>query len=235
MVEATENTDATTNDNTDVNASEAVENNDQTLASGGSEDFSADADKDEGGDSLVGDAKDGDKGGDTDEGGDKKPKEGDKTIPETYEVVDLPEGMEIDQEMLDTFTPVFKELGVDQEGFNKIMEKYVPALTGQAEATRQQALKDYKNTVDAWKKDTLKELGADSKKSLALVAKARDKFGDEELVEVFNETGIGNHPAIVRMLAKVGGTISEDAFPDSDTDGGKKDPSKVLYPNSDHK
>jgi len=38
------------------------------------------------------------------------------------------------------------------------------------------------------------------------------EFGFEGLKEYFNETGIGNDPMLIRFLAKVGGSLTEDSF-----------------------
>jgi len=148
--------------------------------------------------------------------------------PEAYDIK-VPDGMELDQAMMEAFTPVFKELGITQEQAQKLADTYAPLIANKTEEARQQALKEYQETVEGWKKDTIKELGVDSAKKLAYAAKARMKFGDEEFKEMVNELGVGNHPALVRFLIKVGQSISEDKFPDS-TEKGKSDPLKVMYP-----
>jgi len=123
------------------------------------------------------------------EGSDESsPKEGDESkekpasgeVPEKYEVT-MPEGFELDQGTLDLFSPVFKELGITNEGAQKLVEAYVPMIQDVAEKQRQDNLNQYKELVDGWKDETMKELGADADKKLSLSAKAINKFGGEEL------------------------------------------------------
>lgn len=148
-------------------------------------------------------------------------------VPEKYEV--KLEGMEVDVEMLEGLTPVFKELKLGNDAVQKLSEKFAPLIAKREESLRQASLNSYKELVEGWKTETIKQLGVDSKKSLAFAAKARDKFGSKGFIDMANETGIGNHPEFVNFLIAVGKTISEDKFPDGNS-GGKVDPLKVLYP-----
>ena len=163
-----------------------------------------------------------------DEGGEPSKDENKGEVPEAYDLK-VAEGMELDQAMLEAFTPVFKELGITQEQAQKLTDTYAPLVEAQGESIKQASLKAYEETIEGWKSETLKELGIESKKALAYVAKVRDKFGDEQLSEILDETGVGNHPAMVRFLVKAGKAISEDAFPDGSTSG-KVNPVDVLYP-----
>lgn len=160
-----------------------------------------------------------------DEGKEEAVKE---ATPEKYDVK-LPEGMEVDMAMLEAFSPVFKELGLGSKEVQKLTDTLVPILQTKIDDVRKQAIVEYKNIVNEWKQETLKELGAEKNAKLALAAKARNKFGDESFHEFINELGVGNHPALVRFLMRVGSTISEDKFPDS-TQTKKGDSLKVMYP-----
>jgi len=152
-----------------------------------------------------------------------------KNVPEKYEIK-APEGMAIDQAMLDTFTPIFKELGISQEGAQKLADAYAPVIKQQMEAQQQAAINEYKTTVENWKSETTKALGANADKELAKAAKAIEKFGSPELRQVLNETGVGNHIHLVRFFAKVGELISQDSFVDSKYQKTASDPTKTLYP-----
>ena len=134
-------------------------------------------------------------------------------IPEKYEFK-LGEGIEVDQETLDLFSPVFKELGLDNEKAQKLVDAYVPLVSGMEERLKQQSLDDFKDIVKGWKADTLKELGPDSDKKLATCAKAINHFGDDNFRAALDQTGLGNHPEFVKFMIKVGNTIKEDTFID---------------------
>lgn len=150
-------------------------------------------------------------------------------VPEEYGDFKVPEGMELDKVMLEAFVPVFKDLGLDQEKAQKLIDAYAPLVAQREEEAQKAKLKEFEDMVSGWKNETIKELGPKSKEALSFVAKVRDKFGDEEVVQLMQDTGIGNHPAMVRFLIKIGKAISEDTFPDSQT-ASKVNPLDVLYP-----
>jgi len=154
-------------------------------------------------------------------------------VPETYDLKP-PEGMELDATMLETFTPVFKEMGLTQEQAQKLADAYAPLAQSQAEEARKASLDSFKEIVEGWKNDTMKDLGTNAQKELAFVAKARKQFGNDAFAEMLNETGVGNHPEMVKFLVAVGKVISSDQFPDSSTiTGTNKNPTDVLYPSMD--
>lgn len=150
-------------------------------------------------------------------------------VPEEYGDFKVPEGMQLDKVMLEAFVPVFKDLGLDQEKAQKLIDAYAPLVAQREEEAQKAKLKEFEDMVSGWKSETIKELGPKSKEALSFVAKVRDKFGDEEVVQLMQDTGIGNHPAMVRFLIKIGKAISEDTFPDSQT-ASKVNPLDVLYP-----
>jgi len=149
-------------------------------------------------------------------------------VPEKYEIK-LGEGQELDQGLLDAFTPIFKELGLSQEAVQKLAETYVPLVNDTAEKVRQESMNAYKQLVEGWKSETMKELGANSKQELSYCGKAIQKFGDNKLREALQETGMGNHPALVNFMRKVGKTISEDTFVDGNS-AARQDPLNIMYP-----
>jgi hypothetical protein len=154
--------------------------------------------------------------GDQNQGdGSKQSGDGNSQAPEKYEIK-VGEGIEMDQEALEKFTPVFKDLGLSNEGAQKLVDAYVPVMQEMAEKTRQKALTDYNKMTDEWKQDTMKQLGDSAKESLAVCSKAIDAFGSSKLRELLDETRLGNHPEMVNFMLKVGKTIKEDDFVKSD-------------------
>lgn len=157
-------------------------------------------------------------------------KAGETTVPEKYDIK-VPDGMTLDQGMLDTFTPVFRELKLTQEQAQKLADAYAPMIKAQAEAATQARLADFQKIVGEWKDETIKALGADSAKKMALAAKAINKLGGPELREVLNETGVGNKIELVNFFIKVGEIVSEDTFTDTNTQQpSEADKLKVMYP-----
>jgi len=58
---------------------------------------------------------------------------------------------------------------------------------------------------------TDKEFGGEKlTENLSVAKKALDAFGSPELRTLLNESGLGNHPEIIRILYRAGKAISED-------------------------
>lgn len=135
---------------------------------------------------------------------------------------------EMDPEVLGQFSEVAKELNLSQDAAQKILDKMGPAL---AERQSQQLQTLRTEWADAAKVD--KEFGGDKlDENLAVAKRALDAFGSDELRNLLNESGLGNHPEVIRLLYRAGKATGEDTF----VRGGKgtntsADPRR-LYPNS---
>ena len=149
-------------------------------------------------------------------------------VPEKYEFK-APEGREFDQSVIDQFSEVAKELKLTQEGAQKVIDKL-----GSAFAEKQT------NTLEAAKTEWVKSATADKEfggeklnENLATAKKALDTFGTPELRALLNESGLGNHPEIIRAFYRAGKQISEDRFVPGGIggSGAARDPAKSLYPN----
>lgn len=138
------------------------------------------------------------------EGGDSEAGE----VPESYEF-EMPEGMELDQGLADAVTPVFKELGLNQEQASKLTSAY--AQVKQQEV--QQAQADFDKQLDQWASEIKndKEIGGEAFDANAAIArKAVDEFGSPELKDLLDNTGFGNNPHIFKFMLSVGKLLNED-------------------------
>ena len=135
-----------------------------------------------------------------------------------YEVQGLPEGMEVDKDALAAATPVAKELGLSQEGFNKLVSVYATEIMPKAtEAVVDSLQRDISAQHATWASEALEMVNTDpvfEGKKLTevqqLSAKALDRFGGPELRTFLNETGLGNHPSMVKFAYLAGSLIAED-------------------------
>lgn len=163
---------------------------------------------------------DGDKPGASPEEGKDKPK-GDEppasepSTPETY-TFQMPEGVQLDEKLVESVTPVLKEGKVSQETAQKLMDIHVAQLKaaqeqGQAaiKAMQEEQERNFKATVENWKQDSVKALGADSEAQLALAAKAKDRLFSKETQELLDATGLGNNISLIRDFIRIGKSISE--------------------------
>lgn len=159
-----------------------------------------------------------------------------KAVPEKYEVK-APEGMEIDSVLLEKITPVFKELGITKEGAQKLVDAYAPHVKAMVETQQKAAIDNWKKYVDGMKTETKTMLGADAAKELSFAAKFIDRMSDspeeaKKLREFFEETGVGNHKLLTKLLIKAGKRISSDSFVEGTKSGAGEGASLYNHPTS---
>jgi hypothetical protein len=144
----------------------------------------------------------------------------------------MPEGVAVDQQLLDAIGPDFKELGLTNEQAQKLADKFIK-LQGERSAGQ---MKGWGETVSGWadqaKSD--KEIGGD--KWDATVKDATRFIRTYEtpaLKDYLNASGGGNHPELIRIFAKAGALIREDNVPAGGAGGASKpvDPAHVLFAN----
>lgn len=120
----------------------------------------------------------------------------------------LPEGMQVNQPMMEEFKTVSKDLGLTQDKAQKLVD-----LTMKHAALQyQQMEKGYQEQRRAWADETIKELGPKHQEELAFAAAARDRLGSPELTALLKETGLENHKLIIKHFIKIGKAISEDTL-----------------------
>ena len=138
--------------------------------------------------------------------------EAEKTVPgapEKYEAFKLPEGLELPEPLQKKAEPVFKELNLSQEQAQKMAE----FLAEERKAGEDAWIAYNQELANLSRAD--KEIGGDKLAETAGQARQLiEKFGrgdkGAEVIRIFEETGIGNHPAIIAMLAKANRAMAED-------------------------
>lgn len=158
-------------------------------------------------------------------------------VPEKYEIK-APEGMKVDQNLLDALSPVFKEIGISNAQAQKLADAYAPVIKQASEAQHKQAMEAFDKQIEDWGKETKAMLGADGSKALAPAARFITQFAGKDapaVKQLLNDTGLGNHPLIVKMLIAAGKSISQDSFVEGGSpagEGGQDASIKKFYPNS---
>lgn len=144
----------------------------------------------------------------------------------------MPDGIEVDQELLDAISPKF----VAKKFTRSEAQEFVDEFTKVQQARAKQRGEDWANTVQGWvdsaKKD--KDIGGDRWGStVSSATRAIAKLGTPELKEYLDASGGGNHPELIRFMAKVGALIREDrpAGDGAGGSGGPADPAHRLFPN----
>ncbi|HCB1653157.1 TPA: peptidase [Citrobacter farmeri] len=170
---------------------------------------------------------------------DDKKQEGDKPAekkeddkpegaPEKYEF-QAAEGVELDTEALRDFEPVARDLNLTNEQAQKLVDVYPKILAG----VQQRQVEAWQQTTEQWAADVKadKEIGGDKLPSnLSAAQRALDQFGTPELKTYLNDTGLGNHPDLVKAFVKIGKAMSEDKVLSGGHDSGGSDLVSAFYP-----
>lgn len=202
----------------------------------GAGDGDAKADGDEGsflGAAGQGEGQEGAEGeGEKDAGGDEGAAAG---APEKYELTP-PEGFEaIDAALMGEAEPVLRELNLTNEEAQKLVPlvgKAIQDAVAKANDAGAQQVSDLrKGWADAFDADP--EIGGANRKATeAAAAKAFDHYGlkpGEGLRQLLDESGLGNHPDMIRFVARVGRDLAEGSFERGAVVPTPKTPEQKLY------
>ncbi|EHP6080508.1 peptidase [Escherichia coli] len=168
---------------------------------------------------------------------DGKPKEGDKPdgekdkkpegAPEKYEFK-AAEGAELDTEALKDFEPLARELNLNQEQAQKLVDMYGTKLLPMVQKQQAEA---WQKQTEGWAESVKadKEIGGDKLNSnLSAAQRALEQFGTPELKEYLNGTGLGNHPELVKTFIRIGKAMSEDNMV-TGNESGQRSAAEVIY------
>lgn len=144
-------------------------------------------------------------------------------VPEKYDIK-MPDGVALDAAALEAATPVFKELGLSNEKAQKLVGLQTQLLQehqkNQLEKQLNQRL-DWQNQIKAV---------PDYEKTLSQAKQALKKFGDPETLAMFENGWIGDHPALIKFLAKIGKATQDDTFVEGGNAGGeRKSTAEIFY------
>lgn len=149
--------------------------------------------------------------------------------PEKYADFKLPEGLTANKEAIEKFSPLFKESGLSQEQAQKFVDAQVSFEQGLVKA--QVAAVDKQN--QEWVSALKTEFGSDYDKQTGHAAKGIEGLQIKGLREFLHESGIGNHPLLVKAMAKIGAEFfSEGQTGEGRRDNGQGEKSlgDTLYP-----
>lgn len=154
--------------------------------------------------SLLGGAKQDDKPADgsaePNPDGGNEPGDGKQTPPaDPYAELKLPDGAAVDEAQLANYKKLAKELNLSSENAQRVLDFEAKRLAeGAAKASQ------------AWQEQVKQEYGDNLPTVMATCARAIDKFGDDGLRDLLDQTGLGNHPLMVKLFHNVGTLLKED-------------------------
>ena len=149
--------------------------------------------------------------------------------PEGYALTrpQLPEGLPYDESFETEMRGAAHQLGIAPWQLQGLLDRYADYAGRQfgdiakvSEETRASAETELK-----------RDWGRDYDAKLAFARRTVATFGGEQAIADLNSSGLGNHPALIRMLAAIGETMGEDSLVQGDRGGGRerRDPATVLY------
>lgn len=160
----------------------------------------------------------------------EKPNEGEVQSEEpaplpTYDAFTLPEGITADSELLSEFTKDLAEFELttkaDHTAMQDFGQKLIDRYVAESAQTAERISKYYQETFEKqklqWREETEKdpELGGNRIETTKDAAKSFIKThgGSPEnqvaFYKLMDETGLGNHPVIIRLLANAGANMQE--------------------------
>lgn len=151
--------------------------------------------------------------------------------PETYEAFTLPDGIQLDEEALASATPVFKDVGLNQEQAQKLVSLYAD-MQNKAAASQ---VAGFQQVKQAWVSEIKSDAefgGAKLTQTLGAAKAVIGKYGDKALLNDLKEWGWANHPGLIRMLARVNADLSEDTLVNADAaaQAAPKSAAEILWP-----
>lgn len=152
---------------------------------------------------------------------------------ESYKI-ELPETVKVDEGLLTEFRQAALDAKVEPAAAQKFAELYAKALGTQMEALVQQ----HKDNQAAWLAEIDKDpnfQGERRTQSLAVLGMAMKEYGSEEAARILNESGVGNHPAIVKYIYNLAnglyeGTPAPAGNPVIPANVGRKTAGQLFFP-----
>lgn len=143
-----------------------------------------------------------------------------------YDSIKLPENAALDDHTFSAFKTLAKELNLSPEAAQKLVD--FEADFGGKE--RQKNDDERQQILQGWADKTKEMFGTRSEQEIACALQAVDAFGGPDLRELFELTGLGNHPVIVKTFNEIGKQISEDVSVNGKPAGGRdKTFAEALY------
>ena len=158
-----------------------------------------------------------------------------KGAPETYAEFKAPEGTVLQKEVLDVFAVKAKELNLSQGKAQELLDWYAKEILPQNVAQQHAA---WEKTTQDWAAASKvdKEIGGDKfDANISLAQRALNTFASPELGKYIVDSGLGNHPEFIRLMVRVGKSMSEDSFIKGNLQGQKEEPNekatlRAMYP-----
>lgn len=173
-------------------------------------------------------------GGDTTESAEQAGEDGEGDggeeagVPDEYQF-NMPEGMEVNSDLAEGISPLFRELELTQAQADKFISVYADVMQKQHDA----AAEAFAGQLEEWASELKadKDLGGDQfEPNMAVARSAVEQFGSPELAEFLDSTGAGSHPAVVKFCYEIGKHLAEPGSGSGSGGGSRpKDRAERMY------
>ena len=129
----------------------------------------------------------------------------------------MPQGYEgYNQDLSDWFRQEAHSAKIPAAMAQRMHDSFVERMMGQ----ENDMVLDRQRTFEDWGNELKKEYGTAFDEKVGLARRAVRAFGSEELTGLLDESGLGNHPEMIRAFAKIGAELSSgQQFKDAETSG----------------
>lgn len=136
-----------------------------------------------------------------DGGKQQQPGDGQQTQPpqDPYKDLTLPDGAAVDAQEMAKYKELAKTMNLKPEDAQRILDFEAERLSAGAAAA-----------AAAWQEQVKQEHGDKLPIVMATCARAIDKLGGNELRTLLDQTGLGNHPLMVKAFYQAGSLMKED-------------------------
>lgn len=143
----------------------------------------------------------------------------------------MPEGIEVDQELVEALGPDFHEMGLTNRQAQQLADRFIEIQGRRGKA----ASEAWAGRVQGWADDARRDReigGAKWAGTVGSAQRALSRLGTPALREYLNTSGGGNHPEMIRIFAKVGSMIQEDNPPNGGAGGNgrKAETAHLMFP-----
>lgn len=160
------------------------------------------------------------------------------TAPDSYNYseIKLPEGMQLDQDIVNKFDPIARKNNLTQEQANEIVGLAVELVGKQSSEAIAQLQKTQEATIAHYQQllNTDEEIGAGDKAKMDAYLDVADigygAVANETVKGLLKDAGLNFHPEFVKMFHRIGDLCKDDNLPDVKTPSGKEQSAAdILY------
>jgi hypothetical protein len=155
------------------------------------------------------------------------------TKAEDYKIEFAPE-TQVDTELLKWFQGWAFERKMPLSEAAAMAKQYEGMVKSRSQELEQKQSVQLKEQEAAWREQSMKSLGANRDEGMAAINRFMKEFAgeaDHPLRKLFDSTGLGSHPEMVKLAASVGKRLGEPAFVRSNSSAPAKTLAEALYPN----